>query len=171
MMKDYGYRNIHETPRIEKIVINSGISATAEKAVVTDTSRDIELISGQRPIVTRARKSIASFKLREGMPIGVKVTLRGNTMYDFLYRMISVAIPAIRDFRGLSSRLDGNGNYTIGITDHTIFPEISIDQVKRNLGMDITIVTTAADDKAGRELLRQFGMPFRRQEGSTAASA
>lgn len=171
LMESHGFGNIHQTPRIEKIVINSGISATAEKAVVTETSRDIELIAGQRPIVTRARKSIASFKLREGMPIGVKVTLRGDTMYEFLYRLISIAIPAIRDFRGLSSRLDGNGNYTLGITDHTIFPEISIDHVKRTLGMDITIVTTATDDATGRELLRQFGMPFRRQEGTSAISA
>lgn len=164
LKEQFGYKNVHEVPAIEKVVINSGVSASLDKAAVTDTMRDIGLIAGQKPVITKARKSIANFKLREGMPVGVKVTLRGEQMYDFLYRMISIALPSIRDFRGLTKRLDGNGNYNLGIADHTIFPEISIEQAKRTVGMDITIVTTTNDDEAAGELLKLMGMPFRRQE-------
>jgi len=147
------------------------MDASIDKAALNDTLQDIANIAGQRPILTRARKSIAQFKLRKDMPIGAKVTLRGVSMYEFLHRLISIALPTIRDFRGVSSRLDGNGNYTIGIGDHTIFPEISIDNVKRVVGMDITIVTTTRDDETARELLRHFGMPFRRPDTPAATEA
>lgn len=166
-----GYKNLHQVPAIEKVVINSGMNAALDKSAVTDTVRDIGLIAGQKPVLTKARKSIANFKLREGMPVGVKVTLRGTQMYDFLYRLLSVALPSIRDFRGVPTRLDGNGNYNLGIGDHTIFPEISIESTKRVVGMDITIVTTAATDKEGAELLKLMGMPFRKQEGAVAVPA
>lgn len=163
LTKSRGYSNVHEVPSVLKVVINSGIDASAEKSAIQDIVNDIALISGQKPVQTLARKSISNFKLREGMPVGVKVTLRGSRMYDFLYRLIAVALPTIRDFRGIPSRLDGNGNYTLGITDHTIFPEISIDGSRRGtLGMDITIVTTAKTDDEGRELLSLLGMPFRK---------
>jgi large subunit ribosomal protein L5 len=165
-----GYTNVHEVPAIEKVIINSGINSSLDKAGVADTVRDIGLIAGQKPVVTKARKSIANFKLREGMPVGTKVTLRGNQMYDFLYRLLSVALPSIRDFRGVPSRFDGNGNYTLGIGDHTIFPEISIESAKRTVGMDITIVTTAKTDREGAELLKLMGMPFRKQEAAVQVS-
>lgn len=171
LKKSRGYINVHQVPAVEKVVINSGVSASLDKAAVTDTARDITLISGQKPIITKARKSISNFKLREGMPVGVKVTLRGNQMYEFLYRMLSVALPSIRDFRGMPNRLDGRGNYNIGIADHTIFPEISIENVKRTIGMDITIVTTAETDEEGAELLKLLGMPFRKQEAAVAIPA
>ncbi len=166
-----GYKNLHQVPAVEKVVINSGISAALDKAALNDTVRDIGMIAGQRPVITKARKSISNFKLREGMPVGVKVTLRGDRMYDFLYRMISIALPSIRDFRGVSKKLDGNGNYTLGIDDHTIFPEISIENVKRATGMDITIVTTAKTDEEAVDLLRLLGMPFRRPESAAAPVA
>ncbi len=171
MMKSRGYENRHQVPAIEKIVINSGLAATIDKSALSDTVDDIANIAGQRPVLTKARKSISNFKLRQGMPIGVKVTLRGAQMYEFLHRLIAISLPAVRDFRGLPSRLDGNGNYTIGISDHTIFPEISVDSVKRVVGMDITIVTTARDDEIARELLKHFGMPFRRQENPAEQAA
>ncbi len=171
LIKDRGFKNRHQVPAIEKVVINSGMNATIDKAAMNDTVQDIANIAGQRPVLTKARQSISNFKLRQGMPIGVKVTLRGAAMYDFLYRLISIALPAIRDFRGVSNKLDGNGNYTIGIGDHTIFPEISVDNVKRVVGMDITIVTTTADDDTARELLSHFGMPFRRSEAAAAAES
>ncbi len=166
-----GYKNPHQVPAIEKIVLNSGVSASLDKNAVTDTAKDIGLIVGQKPVITKARVSIANFKLREGMPVGVKVTLRGDRMYEFLHRLLAVALPSIRDFRGVPTKLDGRGNYNLGITDHTIFPEISIENVKRTVGMDITIVTTADTDEEGRELLSLFGMPFRRQEAATTAVA
>lgn len=162
LQKKLGLKNKHEVPAIEKIVINSGVSSKLEKAAVEQTLKDVALIAGQKPVTTKAKKSISNFKLREGMPVGVKTTLRGNSMYEFLYRLTAVALPAIRDFRGLPSKMDGRGNYTIGITDHTIFPEISVDGVKRNMGMDITIVTSAQNDAAGRELLTLMGIPFRK---------
>lgn len=166
-----GYKNIHEVPRIEKIVINSGFDASLDKNQIAETQKDISAISGQHAVVTKARKSISNFKLREGMPVGVMVTLRGAAMYDFLYRLIGVALPGIRDFRGVNDRLDGNGNYTLGIADHTIFPEINADGSKRNIGMDVCIVTSAASDDEGRELLKLFGMPFRKRQTSTASAA
>ncbi len=164
LQKTHGYANSHQIPVVEKVVINSGLSADADKAWIADVQKEIMAIAGQKPIVTRASKSISNFKLREGMPIGVKVTLRGERMYDFLYRMIAIALPTIRDFRGVPTRLDGRGNFTLGITDHTIFPEISVEQNRKNLGFDITIVTTAATDDEGRDLLRLLGMPFRKTQ-------
>lgn len=171
LKKSRGYKNPHEVPAVQKVVINSGLSADFDKAAIADTVRDISLIAGQKPVITKARKSIANFKLRAGMPVGVKVTLRGEQMYDFLYRMISIALPSIRDFRGVPKRLDGHGNYTLGIEDHTIFPEISIEGTKRTTGMDITIVTTADNDEEASELLKLMGMPFRRAEGAVAVPA
>ncbi len=171
LIKLRGYKNVHQVPRIEKIVINSGVNAAAEKSVITDLAKDIGLITGQKPIITKARKSVANFKLREGMPVGVKVTLRGASMYEFLYRLIAVAIPTIRDFRGLAARMDGQGNYNLGITDITIFPEISVETHKTHPGLDIAFVTTAETDDEGRELLRLFGMPFRRSEGASKTAA
>lgn len=163
LTKSRGYSNVHEVPSVEKVVINSGVDASIEKSALQDVVNDIALIAGQKPVQTLARKSISNFKLREGMPVGVKVTLRGQRMYDFLYRLIAVGLPTIRDFRGVPNRLDGNGNYTLGITDHTIFPEVSIDGGRRGtLGMDITIVTTAKTDEEGHELLSLLGMPFRK---------
>lgn len=166
-----GYKNVHEIPRLVKIVLNSGIKATDEKAVIQDLSRDLGLITGQKPVVTKARTSISNFKLREGMPIGCKVTLRGNTMYEFLYKFINLALPSIRDFRGVGRRFDGNGNYSFGVTDHTIFPEISVDGAKRTFGFDVTIVTTAGTDDEGLDLLSRFGMPFRKQGGEQSEAA
>ncbi len=162
LMKSHAYMNRHQVPVIEKIVINSGISAQAEKGVLEETARNIGTIAGQKPIITKARVSISNFKLREGSPVGVKVTLRGNAMYEFMYRLTSVALPGIRDFRGISSRFDGNGNYTLGISDHTIFPEVNIDGSHRTFGMDITFTTTTRSDEEGLELLKLMGMPFRR---------
>jgi large subunit ribosomal protein L5 len=169
LVKLRGYKNVHQIPKVAKIVINSGVDASAEKNVITDLAKDIGLIAGQRPVITKARKSVANFKLRQGMPIGVKVTLHGDMMYEFLYRLIAIALPTIRDFRGVSGKFDGNGNYNLGITDITIFPEISVETHKAHPGLDIAIVTTAETDEEGRELLRLFGMPFRRTEGQTKA--
>ncbi len=163
MVKSRAYKNKHQAPAIEKMVINTGISATLDKGGLEETIKDITRISGQKPIVTKARTSISNFKVREGMPLGVKVTLRGNKMYDFLHKFISIVLPGIRDFRGIQPKLDGNGNYTLGIKDHTIFPEINMDSNKRIIGMDVTIVTSAATDDLGLELLTLLGMPFRKK--------
>ena len=157
--------NIMEVPRFEKIVVNCGVGkATQQQSLIEGAQRDIEAITGQKTVVTRARKSIANFKLREGQPIGVKVTLRGDRMWEFFDRLVSLAIPRIRDFRGLSPRsFDGHGNYTFGITEQLIFPEIDYDRIDTVRGMDITIVTTASTDDEGRALLRAFGFPFRQE--------
>lgn len=162
LQKKLDLKNVHEVPRIEKIVINSALNSDLDKNAIEETVKDITAIAGQKPVITKARKSVSNFKLREGMPNGVKVTLRGDNMWDFLLRLIVVALPGIRDFRGVNTKLDGAGNYNLGIKDHTIFPEISMDNVKRNLGMDITIVTSATTDEEGRELLKMIGMPFRK---------
>ncbi len=161
LMESQGYSNLHEVPEIKKVVINSGINSELEKGAVEDTTKEISLLSGQKPVVTNARRSVSNFKIRDGQPVGVKVTLRGNNMYDFLSRLLNVALPGIRDFRGISTKLDGHGNYSLGIVDHTIFPEISMESAKRIVGMDISIVTTAETDEEGYELLNQLGMPFR----------
>lgn len=161
MTKAFGYKNSHQIPVVQKVVINSGIKADTEKTWINDVAKEIGIICGQKPVITRAKKSISNFKLRQGMPIGVMVTLRGVRMYEFLYRLIAVALPTIRDFRGVSRKFDGHGNYNMGITDHTIFPEITVDTNRKNIGMDITIVTSAKTDEEGRELLRLMGMPFR----------
>ena len=162
LKKSRGYKNAYQIPRIEKIVINVGVSALLDKAVMEESVKNLGLITGQKPIKTIAKKSIANFKLREGMPIGCKVTLRGERMWDFLLRLIAVALPAIRDFRGIPSKFDGNGNYSLGVTDITIFPEISVDSIKRQSGLEMTIVTSAASDEEGYELLDLLGMPFRK---------
>lgn len=164
-----GYTNIHEVPRLEKIVINSGFSATVEKGQIQDIQKDISSIAGQQAVITIARKSISNFKLREGMPIGVMVTLRGRRMYEFLYRLLAVALPGIRDFRGVKSKLDGHGNYTLGIADHSIFPEAHSDSGKLVIGMDICMTTTAQTDEEGTELLTLLGIPFRKRTTGTNA--
>ncbi len=161
--------NPHVLPNLEKIVISSGIRSESDKSWAGEVAKEIAKISGQHPVITKARKSIANFKLREGQPNGVKVTLRGAIMWDFLYKFINVVLPCIRDFRGVGTKFDGAGNYNIGITDHTIFPEITVDPGRKNIGMDITIVTTAKDDAVGRELLRLLGMPFRKPSGIKVA--
>ena len=159
-----GLGNIMQAPRLEKIVVNMGVgAATAQASLLEGAQRDLTVITGQKPLVTRARKSIAGFKLREGNAIGAKVTLRGDRMWEFLDRLISIAIPRIRDFRGLNPRsFDGHGNYTFGLTEQLVFPEIDYDSVDQPRGMDITIVTTATTDAEGRALLLAMGFPFRR---------
>ncbi|WP_343219087.1 50S ribosomal protein L5 [Cerasicoccus maritimus] len=163
LKKSQGYANAHQVPKVTKVVINSGFNATKDKNWAAEVQKEISSIAGQHAVMTKASKSVSNFKLREGMPIGVKVTLRGERMYDFLFRLIAVALPNIRDFRGISRKLDGQGNYTLGVTDSTIFPEISADTGGREaIGMDITIVTSADSDDEGRELLQLMGMPFRK---------
>lgn len=157
--------NVMQVPRLEKIVVNMGVGDAAQQAKLLDGAvADLEVITGQKPLITRARKSVSNFKLREGQAIGAKVTLRGDRMYEFLERLITLAIPRIRDFRGLSPRsFDGNGNYTFGVTEQLIFPEVNYDKVDRTRGMDITIVTSASDDAGGQALLTAFGFPFRKE--------
>jgi large subunit ribosomal protein L5 len=164
LKKSRGYTNVYQIPRIEKVVLNMGVSALLDKGVMEESVKNMGLITGQRPIKTIAKKSIANFKLREEMPIGVKVTLRGERMWDFLLRLIAVALPSIRDFRGIPSKFDGNGNFSLGVTDITIFPEISVDSIKRQSGLEFTIVTSANTDEEGYELLDLLGMPFRKRE-------
>lgn len=164
LTKTRGYKNKHEIPTIVKIVLNTGIDADADKNQIADAARDLGLIAGQKPVLTKSRKAVSNFKLRENQVVGAFVTLRGNSMWEFLYRLLAVALPTIRDFRGVSPKLDGQGNYNLGITDFTIFPEITVENVKKTMGLDICIVTTAKDDDEGRELLKLFGMPFRRIE-------
>lgn len=161
IMKSRGHKNKHQVPVVQKVVINSGLGATLDKSEIEDTAKDVAALSGQRPIITKARKSVSNFKVREGMPLGVKATLRGPIMYEFLYRLIGIALPGIRDFRGVPLKLDGHGNFTLGITDHTIFPEIRVDSRKRTVGLDISIITSARNDDEGIELLALLGMPFR----------
>jgi len=154
-------KNVHEVPRMEKIVINMGVSATLEKAAVDDAAKDLAMITGQKPVTARARKSIANFKLRQGQAIGCYVTLRRDMMYEFFDRLVATALPRIRDFRGVSRRsFDGRGNYSLGLADQTIFPEIELDKIKRQQGMDITIVTNARNNADALELLKMMGMPF-----------
>ena len=162
---ELGLSNVMQVPRLEKIVVNMGVGDAAQQAKLLDGAvADLEVITGQKPLITRARKSVSNFKLREGQAIGVKATLRGDRMYEFLDRLITLAIPRIRDFRGLSPRsFDGNGNYTFGVTEQLIFPEIDYDKVDRTRGMDITIVTSASDDASGQALLTAFGFPFRKE--------
>jgi large subunit ribosomal protein L5 len=156
-----GYKNVHQVPRIEKIVVNMGVSASNEKSAIDDAAKDLTMITGRKPVISKSRKSVANFKLREGQPIGCRVTLRRDTMYEFFDRLVAAALPRIRDFRGISPRkFDGRGNYSIGIADQTIFPEIELDKIKRTQGMDITIVTSAPTDGEALELLKLLGMPF-----------
>lgn len=164
------YANVHEIPVITKVVINSGFDASLDKNQIAETQKEISTIAGQHAVVTKARLSISNFKLREGMPVGVMTTLRGARMYEFLFRMIGIALPGIRDFRGVHDKFDGNGNYALGIADHTIFPEVSHDGSKRQIGMDVCIVTSASTDEEGRELLKLMGMPFRKRQTSASAA-
>lgn len=162
MMEKFGYKNVMEIPKIEKVVLNMGIGeAVANPKVIDSALADMTLISGQKPVVTRAKKSVAAFKIRAGMPIGAKVTLRGERMYYFLDKLFNVALARVRDFRGVSPKsFDGRGNYTLGIKEQLIFPEIEYDKVDKIRGMDIIIVTTAKTDEEARELLKLMGMPF-----------
>ncbi|MGA9174660.1 MAG: 50S ribosomal protein L5 [Thermoactinomyces sp.] len=164
LMKKFNYKSPMQIPKVEKVVINMGVGEAVQNAKALDGAvEDLTLISGQKPVVTRAKKSIAGFKLREGMPIGVKVTLRGERMYHFLDKLINVALPRVRDFRGVSPKaFDGRGNYTLGLKEQLIFPEISYDKVDKVRGMDVVIVTTANTDEEARELLTLMGMPFRK---------
>lgn len=172
MTDKFGYKNVMEIPKIEKITINMGVGeGSQDKKKVTTAAAEMELIAGQKPVITKAKKSIAQFKLREGMPIGCKVTLRRERMYEFLDRLITVAMPRIRDFRGLNPKsFDGRGNYAMGLKEQIIFPEISYDQIEKVRGMDIIVTTTAKTDEEARELLRLFGFPFP-AEAETAQAA
>ncbi|MDE3065170.1 MAG: 50S ribosomal protein L5 [Acidobacteriota bacterium] len=165
LKEELGLDNIMQVPRLTKIVLNSGVGrATQQASLLEGAQRDLEMITGQRPVVTRAKKSIASFKLREEQPIGVKVTLRGDRAWEFFDRLLSLAVPRIRDFRGLSpNSFDGRGNYTFGVNDQLIFPEIDYDKIDAPRGFDITIVTTATTDEHGRAFLRAFGFPFKQE--------
>jgi len=155
------YTNPHQVPRMEKIVINMGVSASLEKSALDDAAKDLALITGRKPAISKSRRSIANFKLRQGQPVACHVTLRRDVMYEFFDRLIATALPRIRDFRGLSSRsFDGRGNYSLGVADQTIFPEIDLDKIKRQQGMDITIVTSAKTDDEALDLLKLLGMPF-----------
>ncbi len=165
-----GYTNPHQVPAILKVVLNSGIDSGADKTVIADTQRDLSAIAGQKAVLTKSRKAIANFKLREGQIVGATVTLRGENMWHFLSRLIVVALPSIRDFRGVPTKFDGNGNYNLGISDYSIFPEISLENTKRMMGLDISIVTSATSDDEGRELLKLLGFPFRRTEAQAAAA-
>ncbi len=171
MTERFGYKNHMEVPRLDKIVLNMGVGeATQDKKKVTTAAEEMELIAGQKPVITKAKKSIAGFKLREGMPIGAKVTLRRERMFEFLDRLVTVAMPRIRDFRGLNPKsFDGRGNYAFGIKEQIIFPEISYDRVEKVRGMDIIVTTTAKTDEEARELLRLFGFPFPAEAEKQAA--
>ncbi len=164
MMKKFGYKNVNQVPRLEKIVVNMGVGEAIDDAKTLEAAvKDLGTIAGQRPAISRSKAAIAGFKLRAGVPIGCHVTLRQNRMYEFFDRLVNVAIPRIRDFRGLSPRsFDGRGNYSFGVKEHIIFPEIDYDKILKVMGMDITIVTTAKTDEEARELVTLLGMPFRR---------
>lgn len=165
LMEKYSYSSVMEIPKLEKIVINMGCGdSVSNSKVLDDAVEELKIISGQKPVVTKAKKSIANFKLREGMPIGCKVTLRGERMYEFLDKLVSISLPRVRDFHGISSdAFDGRGNYTLGVKEQLIFPEINFDKVKKVRGMDIVIVTTAKTDEEGRLLLQGLGMPFKKR--------
>ncbi|WP_395747631.1 50S ribosomal protein L5 [Prosthecobacter sp.] len=174
-----GLENIHQVPQLKKIVVNCAIGSQSErKQAIEDAVNEVTLITGQKPVITKSKKAIANFKLREGENVGVKVTLRGGKMYDFMMRLVRTAIPRIRDFRGVAPRaFDGRGNYTLGVAEQSIFPEIELDKIKRPLGFDITFVTSTNNDDHAREMLRTLGMPFRtrtaqpkKEEGAEAAA-
>ena len=166
MMKKFGYKNIMQVPKLDKIVVNMGIGEARENEKILDAAaRDMAIITGQKPVITKAKKSIANFKIREGMPIGCKVTLRGDRMYEFLDRLVNLALPRVRDFRGVNpNSFDGRGNYALGIKEQLIFPEIEYDKIDKVRGMDIIFTTTANTDEEARELLRLFNMPFAREQ-------
>lgn len=164
LMSKFSYKSVMQVPKLEKIVINMGVGDAVSNSKALDNAvEELTMIAGQKPVITRAKKSIAGFRLREGMPIGAKVTLRGEKMYEFFDKLISVSLPRVRDFHGISKKsFDGRGNYTLGVREQLIFPEIDYDKVSKVRGMDIVIVTTANTDEEGRELLTQFGMPFQK---------
>ena len=163
LIKAFNYKNIMEVPQLQKVVLNMGLGEAIQNIKLLDAaSEELKIIAGQKPVITRAKKSIAAFKLREGMPIGCMVTLRRNRMYDFYYKLVNIALPRVRDFRGISAKaFDGRGNYSLGIKEHIIFPEIDYDRIDRIKGLNISVVTSAKTDEEGRELLRLLGMPFR----------
>lgn len=163
LMNQFEYKNIHQAPKVIKVTINRGLGEASQNAKALEASlSEIAIIAGQKPVVTRAKKAIAGFKIREGMPVGVMVTLRGDRMYSFLERLINLALPRIRDFRGISPKsFDGRGNYTLGVREQLIFPEVEYDSIDQIRGMDISIITTAKNDEEGRALLKEMGMPFR----------
>ena len=165
LMKKFGYKNVMQVPKIDKIVVNMGVGEAKENAKILEAAaKDMETITGQKPIITKAKHSIANFKIRENMPIGCKVTLRGEKMYEFLDRLVNLALPRVRDFRGINpNSFDGRGTYALGIKEQLIFPEIEYDKIDKIRGMDVIVVTTAKTDEEGRELLTQFGMPFAKQ--------
>jgi large subunit ribosomal protein L5 len=161
LREKHNYQNIHQIPKLVKIVVNMGISASLEKGAMDDAAKDLSMITGRKPVISKSRKAIAQFKLRENQPIGCRVTLRKDAMYEFFDRLVATALPRIRDFRGLSPRkFDGRGNYTFGVNDQAIFPEIELEKVKRTQGMDITIVTTAGENAQAHDLLKMMGFPF-----------
>ncbi|HVC40288.1 MAG TPA: 50S ribosomal protein L5 [Candidatus Dormibacteraeota bacterium] len=163
LVAEFGYLNVMQVPKLEKVVVNIGIGEASQNAKALDAAtNDLRIITGQQPSIRKARKSVAAFKLREGMPVGLKVTVRGVRMYEFVDRLLSVALPRIRDFRGVVARFDGHGNLTLGLPEQLIFPEIDYDKIDKLRGMEITIVTTAKTDAEGRSLLAALGMPFRR---------
>jgi len=163
LMKEFGYSSIMQAPKLEKIVLNQGLGiAVADKKIIEVAINEMTTITGQKAVATISKKDISNFKLRKKMPIGVRVTLRGDRMYEFLERLIRVALPRVRDFKGIENKLDGRGNYTLGITEQIIFPEINIDAITRMLGMNITFVTTAQTDEEGFALLKEFGLPFKK---------
>jgi large subunit ribosomal protein L5 len=163
MMTEFGYKSIMQVPKLEKIVLNQGLGiAVADKKIIEVAINEMTTITGQKAVQTISKKDISNFKLRKKMPIGVRVTLRGDKMYEFLERLIRVALPRVRDFKGIENKLDGRGNYTLGITEQIIFPEINIDNINRLLGMNITFVTTASTDEEGIALLKEFGLPFKK---------
>ena len=171
LQKQHGYKNVNQIPKVEKVVVNTSVGSQADvKQALEDAKAELALITGQRAAETRAKKSIANFKLRKEQAIGAKVTLRGQQMYEFLERLIKAALPRIRDFRGVSPRcFDGNGNYTLGISDQSIFPEVELDKIKRNIGFDVTIVTTARTNEEAKSLLSEMGMPFSDKARRSAA--
>ena len=173
MIEKFGYKNRMEVPRLDKIVINMGVGeATQDKKKVETAAQEMELIAGQKPVITKAKKSIAQFKLREGMPIGVKVTLRRERMYEFLDRLVTIALPRVRDFRGLNPKsFDGRGNYAMGLKEQLVFPEINYDRIEKVRGMDIIVTTTAKTDDEARELLRLFNFPFPKVEETQKEAA
>ncbi|NNM77572.1 50S ribosomal protein L5 [Sphingomonas sp. ID1715] len=173
MTEKFGYKNRMEVPKIEKIVLNMGVGeATQDKKKVEAAASEMEAIAGQKPVITKAKKSIAQFKLREGMPIGCKVTLRRERMYEFLDRLITIALPRVRDFRGLNAKsFDGRGNYAMGLKEQIVFPEINYDRIEKVRGMDVIVTTTAKSDDEARELLRLFGFPFPREDADEQKQA
>lgn len=163
LMKEFGYSSVMQAPKLEKIVLNQGLGiAVADKKIIEVAINEMTAITGQKAVATVSKKDISNFKLRKKMPIGVRVTLRGERMYEFLERLVRVALPRVRDFKGIENKLDGRGNYTLGITEQIIFPEINIDNINRMLGMNITFVTTAKTDEEGFALLKEFGLPFKK---------